>query len=227
MSLFIRAGYQRSLIVRQLTALAHNLAASFTVVQSPQQKEFLIMANLSGKKIAILATDGVEQVELTTPRDKLRADGAEVVLVSLKAGKIQGMNHDQKGDQIAVDKTLDSVKPEEFDALVLPGGVANPDYLRVNKDAVAFVKSFLTNGKPVSAVCHGPWLLIEADGVRGKTVTSWPSLQTDLRNAGAKWVDEQVVRDGMLVTSRKPDDLEAFSRETSTMIAETTQRKAA
>jgi protease I len=105
--------------------------------------------------------------------------------------------------------------------------VANPDYLRVNKDAVAFVKSFLTNGKPVSAVCHGPWLLIEADGVRGKTVTSWPSLQTDLRNAGAKWVDEQVVRDGMLVTSRKPDDLEAFSRETSTMIAETTQRKAA
>jgi protease I len=185
------------------------------------------MAKLTGKKIAFLATDGFEQAELTTPRDALRKDGAEVTIVSLKAGKIQGMNHDQKGDQVAVDMTLDSVKPEQFDALVLPGGVANPDTLRMNKHAVAFVKSFLTSGKPVSAVCHGPWLLIEADGVRGKTVTSWPSLQTDLRNAGAIWVDEQVVRDGMLVTSRKPDDLDAFSRETADMIAGTEHRKAA
>ena len=185
------------------------------------------MAKLTGKKIAILATDGFELAELTKPRDAFRKDGADVSIVSLKAGKIQGMNHDQKGDQVDVDMTLDSVRPEQFDALVLPGGVANPDTLRANKQAVAFVKSFLTSGKPVSAVCHGPWLLIEADGVRGKTVTSWPSLQTDLRNAGATWVDEQVVRDGMLVTSRKPDDLDAFSRETADMIAETVHRKAA
>jgi protease I len=178
------------------------------------------MAKLTGKKIAILATDGFEQVELTTPRDTLRAEGAEITIVSVKSGKIQGMNHDQKGDQIAVDATLDQVKPEQFDALILPGGVANPDYLRVDKAAVAFVKSFLGAGKPVSAVCHGPWMLIEAGGVAGKTVTSWPSLQTDLRNAGAKWVDEAVVRDGMLVTSRKPDDLDAFCRETAGMIAE-------
>jgi protease I len=185
------------------------------------------MAKLTGKKIAILATDGVEQVELTTPRDKLRAEGAEITVVSPKSGKIQGMNHDQKGDQIAVDATLGSVKPEQFDALVLPGGVANPDYLRVDKNAVAFVKSFLSAGKPVSAVCHGPWMLIEADGVRGKKVTSWPSLQTDLRNAGATWVDEQVVHDGMIVTSRKPDDLDAFCRETVDMIAGTAQKRAA
>ena len=185
------------------------------------------MAKLTGKKIAILATDGFEQAELTTPRDRLRAEGADITIVSPKAGKIQGMNHDQKGDQVAVDKTLDSVKPDQFDALVLPGGVANPDTLRINKEAVAFVRSFLTSGKPVSAVCHGPWLLIEADGVRGKTVTSWPSLQTDLRNAGATWVDEQVVRDGMLVTSRKPDDLAAFCRETADMIAGEAHRRAA
>jgi protease I len=186
------------------------------------------MAKLTGKKIAILATDGFEQVELTTPRDQLRAEGAVITIVSVKSGKIQGMNHDQKADQIAVDATLDQVKPEQFDALVLPGGVANPDYLRLDKNAVAFVKSFLSAGKPVSAVCHGPWMLIEADGVRGRTVTSWPSLRTDLRNAGASWVDEQVVRDGMLVTSRKPDDLDAFCRETASMIAEAdTQRRAA
>jgi protease I len=180
------------------------------------------LATLNGKKIAILATDGFEQVELTTPRDTLRAEGADITIVSVKPGKIQGMNHDQKGDQIAVDATLDQVRPEQFDALILPGGVANPDYLRVNKDAVAFVKSFLAAGKPVSAVCHGPWMLIEAGGVKGKTVTSWPSLKTDLRNAGANWVDEQVVRDGMLVTSRKPDDLAAFCRETASMIASAT-----
>ena len=186
------------------------------------------MAKLTGKKIAILATDGFEQVELTTPRDKLQAEGAEITIVSPKSGKIQGMNHDQKGDQVSVDATLDSVKPGQFDALVLPGGVANPDYLRVDKNAVAFVKDFLSSGKPVSAVCHGPWMLIEADGVRGKTVTSWPSLQTDLRNAGGNWVDEEVVRDGNLVTSRKPDDLDAFCRETASMIAgEAAQRRAA
>ena len=182
---------------------------------------------LSGKKIAILATDGVEQVELTTPQKTLRDAGAEVTIVSPKSGKIQGMNHDQKGDQITVDATLANIKPEQFDALILPGGVANPDTLRIDKNAVAFVKSFVAAGKPISAVCHGPWLLIEADAVRGKTVTSWPSLQTDLRNAGATWVDQPVVRDGMLVTSRKPDDLEAFGQETIAMIAGSAQRKAA
>jgi protease I len=185
------------------------------------------MANLNGKTIAILATDGVEQVELTTPRDKLGADGARVTVIGLKAGAIQGMNHDEKGDEIPVDVALASVRPDQFDALVLPGGVANPDRLRTDKDAVAFVGAFLTGGKPVAAICHGLWTLIEADGVRGKTLTSWPSLQTDLRNAGAKWVDREVVRDGMLVTSRKPDDLAAFCREAASMIAEGTQRKAA
>jgi protease I len=132
-------------------------------------------------------------------------------VVSPKGGKIQGMNHAEKGDKIAVDAELASVKPEQFDALVLPGGVANPDYLRVNPQAVAFIKHFATSGKPIGAICHGPWTLIEADAVRGKQMTSWPSLQTDLRNAGATWVDEQMVRDGKLVTSRKPDDLKAFN----------------
>jgi protease I len=121
------------------------------------------------------------------------------------------MNHDQKGDQIAVDAELSAVKPEQFDGLVLPGGVANPDYLRVNPEAMAFVKHFVSSGKPIGAICHGPWSLVETDAVRGKKVTSWPSLKTDLRNAGAHWVDEPMVRDGQLVTSRKPDDLKAFN----------------
>ena len=185
------------------------------------------MATLTARKIAILATDGVEQVELTIPRDKLGAEGAQVTVVALKAGAIQGMNHDEKGDKITVDAAIGSVRPEQFDALVLPGGVANPDKLRADKDAVAFVRAFLTSGKPVAAICHGLWTLIEADGVRGKTLTSWPSLQTDLRNAGATWVDREVVRDGTLVTSRKPDDLEAFCREAAAMFAESGQRKAA
>jgi protease I len=170
-------------------------------------------ASLAGRHVAILATDGVEQVELTSPREALRAAGATVTVVSPKRGEIQGMNHDQKGDKIGVDAELSGVKPDQFDALVLPGGVANPDYLRVNKQAVDFVRSFFSSGKPVAAICHGPWMLAEADAVRGKKMTSWPSLQTDLRNAGAHWVDEQVVRDGKLVTSRKPDDLDAFNRE--------------
>ena len=185
------------------------------------------MANLDGKKIAILATDGVEELELTVPRDRLTAQGAQVTVIGLKSGKIQGMNHDEKGDQINVDAALSTVRPDHFDALVLPGGVANPDKLRTDKDVVSFIRGFLSSGKPISAICHGLWTLIEADGVRGRTLTSWPSLQTDLRNAGAKWVDSEVVRDGMLVTSRKPDDLDAFCRETVSMIAEDDQRKAA
>ena len=166
---------------------------------------------LTGRKIAILATNGVEQVELTEPQKALKAAGAQVTIVSQKPGTIQGMNKDQKGDSIPVDTPIADCSPDQFDALVLPGGVANPDYLRVDKSAVAFVKHFTGAGKPVAAICHGPWTLIEADAVRGRKLTSWPSLQTDLRNAGAQWVDEAVVVDGPLVTSRKPDDLEQFN----------------
>jgi protease I len=184
------------------------------------------MNDIKGRKIAILATDGFEQVELTEPQKALKAAGATVTVVSPKSGKIQGMNHDQKGDQIAVDAELSSVKAEQFDGLVLPGGVANPDYLRVNPEAMAFVKQFVTSGKPVGAICHGPWSLIEVDAVRGKKVTSWPSLKTDLRNAGAQWVDEPMVRDGQLVTSRKPDDLKAFNTALIEMFGETIAKAA-
>jgi len=176
--------------------------------------------SLQGRRVAILATDGVEQIELTSPQKALKAAGATVTVVSPKSGQIQGMNHDQKGDKITVDATLGNVNAEQFDALVLPGGVANPDYLRVDKQAVEFVRGFFRGDKPVAAICHGPWMLVEANAVRGKKVTSWPSLQTDLRNAGAEWVDQQVVRDGNLVTSRKPDDLDAFNREAIAAIGE-------
>jgi protease I len=178
------------------------------------------MAKLHGKKIAMIATDGVEQVELTGPRDALRAEGATVTLIGLQTGEIQGMNHHDKGDKITVDADIGSVTPEQYDALVLPGGVANPDTLRTNKQVVAFVKAFAQSGKPIGAICHGPWTLIEADAVRGKKMTSWPSLQTDLRNAGATWEDREVVCDGQLVTSRKPDDIPAFNRELTGLIAD-------
>jgi protease I len=170
-------------------------------------------ANLNGKHIAILATDGFEQSELTKPLEALRDAGAEVEIVSLKDGEIQGMEHDEKGDKIRVDLTLDQAAAEDYDALVLPGGVANPDKLRMDEDAVAFVDHFVKSGKPIAAICHGPWTLIETGFVKGKQMTSWPSLKTDLTNAGAKWVDKEVGRDGMLVTSRKPDDLPAFCAE--------------
>ena len=182
---------------------------------------------LDGLKVAVLATNGVEQVELTSPVAALKQAGATVTVVAPKAGTIQGMNHDQKGDALPVDKALDAVTPEQFDALVLPGGVANPDYLRVNPAAVAFVKHFAQAGKPIGAICHGPWTLIEADAVRGRTMTSWPSLQTDLRNAGAKWVDQECVVDGMLVTSRKPDDLPAFNQHLADVFAGSKARRAA
>jgi len=170
-------------------------------------------SELSGKRVAILATDGVEQVELTEPRKALDEAGAKTVVVSPKRGKIKGWQHDQWGDEISVDQELEGANAETFDALLLPGGVMNPDHLRMNKKAVQFVKSFFDAGKPVAAICHGPWLLVEADVVRGRSVTSWPSLQTDLRNAGADWVDREVVTDEGLVTSRKPDDIPAFSRK--------------
>ena len=173
----------------------------------------MALSELSGKRVAILATDGVEQVELTEPRKALDEAGAKTVVVSPKRGKIKGWQHDRWGDEISVDQELEGANAETFDALMLPGGVMNPDHLRMNKKAVQFVKSFFDAGKPVAAICHGPWLLVEADVVRGRSVTSWPSLQTDLRNAGADWVDREVVADEGLVTSRKPDDIPAFSRK--------------
>jgi protease I len=167
-------------------------------------------AQLTGRKVAFLATDGVEQVELTAPWNALKAAGADVVLLSDKTGEIQGMNHDEKGQKFPVDREVSKAEARDFDALVLPGGVANPDKLRTNKDAVRFVREFMEADKPVAAVCHGPWLLVEADAVRGRTLTSWPSLETDIENAGGAWVDKQVQLDQKLLTSRKPDDLPAF-----------------
>jgi protease I len=171
------------------------------------------MADLSNRMIAVLATDGVEQVELTEPVKALRAASARVVVVSPKGGQIQGMNHAEKADRLTVDHDLASVSADQFDGLVLPGGVANPDYLRVDPQAVQFVRHFVRAGKPIAAICHGPWTLIEADGVRGRRMTSWPSLRTDLTNAGAVWEDQAVIVDGPLVTSRNPDDLADFCRE--------------
>jgi protease I len=167
-------------------------------------------AQLTGRKVAFLATDGVEQVELTAPWNALKAAGADVLLLSDKTGEIQGMNHDEKGQRFPVDREVSTAQARDFDALVLPGGVANPDKLRTNKDAVRFVREFMEADKPVAAVCHGPWLLVEADAVRGRTLTSWPSLETDIENAGGAWVDKQVQLDQKLLTSRKPDDLPAF-----------------
>ena len=168
---------------------------------------------LSGKRVAILATDGVEQIELLEPRKALDAAGATTTVVSLKSGSIQGMNHDKPGDKITVDTVLDSTSADDYDALLLPGGVANPDKLRTVESAVNFVRAFFEAGKPVAAICHGPWLLVEADVVNGRNVTSWPSLHTDLENAGANWTDKEVVTDHGLVTSRKPDDIPAFNKK--------------
>lgn len=165
---------------------------------------------LDGKRIAFLATDGFEQVELTKPWEAVKDAGGQPVLVSPKDGDIQGVNHDEKADKFSVDQSISDASAEDYDALVLPGGVFNPDSLRTNEDCVNFVRDFFKQHKPVAAVCHGPWTLIEADVVRGRKVTSWPSLKTDLINAGANWVDEECVCDQGLVTSRNPDDLPAF-----------------
>jgi protease I len=167
-------------------------------------------ATLQGKRIAFLAADGVEEVEYTKPREAVENAGARVELVSIRPGSIQAFNHLDHGGQYPVDVTTKEADAGAYDALVLPGGVANPDFLRTDPDAVRFVKSFFAAGKPVGVICHGPWTLVEADVVRGRTITSWPSLRTDLTNAGANWVDQQVVTDKGLVSSRKPDDLPAF-----------------
>jgi protease I len=176
---------------------------------------------LSGKKVAFLvATEGIEQVELTEPRKALEEAGAETVLVAPEAGEVQAFDHLDKADRFPVDVTASEANAADYDGLVLPGGVANPDNLRTDEDAVAFVRAFIEAGKPVAAICHAPWTLIEAGVVKGRKLTSWPSLQTDLRNAGAEWVDEEVVVDSGLVTSRKPDDIPAFNAKAIEEIAE-------
>jgi protease I len=172
------------------------------------------MANpLQNKRVAILATEGFEYVELTKPRQALEDAGAKTQVVSPKEGKIRGWDIDKWGDEVPVDVNLNSASPDNYDALLLPGGVLNPDKLRQEPKAVQFVKSFFEAGKPVAAICHGPWMLVEADVVRGRTITSWPSLKTDIRNAGGNWVDQEVVTDQGLVTSRKPDDIPAFNKK--------------
>jgi protease I len=172
------------------------------------------MANkLQGKRIAFLATDMVEQVELTGPWEALQDEGAELELVSIEEGEIQGFNHYDKADTFKVDRTVEEANASDYDALVLPGGVGNPDTLRTDENAVQFVRDFFEQGKPVGAICHAPWMLIEAGVVRDRTVTSWPSLTTDLRNAGANRVDKEVVVDNGLVTSRWPDDIPAFNKK--------------
>ena len=168
---------------------------------------------LEGKKVAILVADGFEQVEMTKPRAALNEAGAETKIVSLKSGKIQGMNHADRGDKFDVDLTLGEARPDDFDALMIPGGLMNPDALRANGDALEFTRHFFEAGKPVAAICHGPWVLIDAGVIRGRTLTSWPNIKTDVKNAGGKWVNEEVVVDNGLVTSRKPDDIPAFNRK--------------
>ena len=170
------------------------------------------MAQLDGKKIAFLvANEGVEQVELTEPWKAVKDAGAQPELIALKEGKVQAFNHLDKGDTFDVDRVVSDADASDYDGLVLPGGVANPDFLRMDDRAVAFARAFFEQGKPVGVICHGPWTLVEADVVRGRKLASWPSLKTDIRNAGGEWVDEQVVVDDGLVSSRKPDDLPAFN----------------
>ncbi|GJD53912.1 General stress protein 18 [Methylobacterium crusticola] len=173
----------------------------------------------NGLKVAILVTDGFEQVEMTEPRKALDAAGAETQLVSPKDGQVKAWKFTEWGDTFPVNMPLDSARPEDFDAILLPGGVINPDKLRTLPEAVGFVKAFFDAGKPVASICHGPWTIIEAGAARGRRLTSWPSLQTDLRNAGADWVDQPVVVDGNLVTSRKPDDIPAFNPEVIRLFA--------
>ncbi|HET7548667.1 MAG TPA: type 1 glutamine amidotransferase domain-containing protein [Usitatibacter sp.] len=169
-------------------------------------------SELQGKRVAVLMTDGVEQVEYTRPRQFLEQHGAQVTLVSPKSKgeQVQGFNHLSPADRFTVELDVKDARPGDFDALVLPGGVANPDQLRLSKDAITFIREFAREAKPIAAICHGPWTLIDAGVAKGKRLTSWPSLQQDLKNAGAQWSDEPVVIDGRLVTSRKPDDIPKF-----------------
>jgi protease I len=172
------------------------------------------MANeLRNKRVAVLAENGFEQSELIEPKKALEQAGATTEVISPQKGKIKGWQHANWGDEVAVDRHLDEAKADQYDALLLPGGVMNPDKLRINPKAIAFIKHFVDSGKPIAAICHGPWPLIDAGGVKGRKITSWPSLKTDLTNAGAQWVDQEVATDRGLVTSRKPDDIPAFNRK--------------
>jgi protease I len=182
-------------------------------------KEKVRMENLNGLKVAILVTDGFEQVELTEPRKALDAAGARTTIVSPKPDRVRGWKSTDWGDELPVDLPLDQCKPDDFDALLQPGGVINPDKLRMIPAAVEFVKAFFRANKPVAAICHGPWMVIEAGAARGRRIASWPSLKTDLRNAGADWVDQEAVVDGNLVSARKPDDIPAFNREVNRLFA--------
>lgn len=178
------------------------------------------MQRLDGKKVAILVADGFEQVELTSPKQALEEAGATTQIVSPKSDKVKGWDHTQWGEEFPVDVPIDQANPNDYDALLLPGGVMNPDNLRTNKQAVQFVRSFFEQQKPVASICHGPWMLVEADVLKGRKVTSYHSIQTDVKNAGANWVDQEVVVDQGLVTSRNPDDLPAFNRKLVEEVAE-------
>lgn len=182
---------------------------------------------LNRLKVAILVTDGFEQVELTEPRKALDEAGAETSIVSPKDDRVRGWKFTEWGDELAVDVPLNQASPQDFDALLLPGGVINPDKLRTQPEAVAFAKAFFDAGKPVASICHGPWTIIETGAVRGRRMTSWPSLRTDLSNAGAEWVDQEAVVDRRLVTSRNPDDIPAFNREMIGLFAESAARRTA
>jgi protease I len=179
-----------------------------------------VAGKLEGKRIAFLATDMVEQVELTGPWEAVEQAGGKPELISIKAGEIQGFNHFDKGDTFPVDRTVEEASADDYDGLVLPGGVGNPDQLRGDENAVAFARAFFEQGKPVGVICHGPWTLVEAGVVRNRTLTSWPTLQTDIRNAGGNWVDQEVVVDNGLVSSRKPDDIPAFNAKLVEELAE-------
>jgi len=185
-----------------------------------------MQSQLKGRRVAILVANGFEQVEMTEPRKALQDAGAKTDLISPEKKEVQGMNHDEKGDKFKVEVALDSASPEDYDALLLPGGVANPDKLRVIPAAVKFVQSFFSASKPIAAICHGPWMLVEAGVLERRTVTSWPSLRTDIRNAGGQWVDREVVSEDGLVTSRKPDDIPAFNREMLKAFSQTEPKKA-
>jgi protease I len=191
------------------------------------QGGILATQQLSGKRVAILVTDGFEEVELLKPREALEQAGAKTQIVSPKDGKVKSWRFTEWGTDLQVDVPLNQAKNEQFDALLLPGGVINPDKLRMEPQAVAFVKSFFDAGKPVAAICHGPWTIIEAGQARGRRIASWPSLKTDIKNAGAEWVDQEVVRDGNLVSSRKPDDIPAFNRAIIELFSQTREARPA
>lgn len=211
--------------VRQRLGLM--ILAMSAVAASPIAPAIRVEADgpsLKGKRVAILVTDGFEQSELVEPRKALNDAGAKTTIVSPQAGQVRGWKNNDWGDRFNVDVTLDNAKLDEFDALLLPGGVFNPDKLRTLPRAIAFVRGFVDGSKPIAAICHGPWTLIEADAVRGRRLTSWPSLKTDIKNAGGSWEDAEVVVDKGLVTSRKPDDIPAFNRRMIEEFAKTTNK---